>query len=359
MAASLGRGQVERIVVAANTAPSADNCQPWRFSWNGAALAITLDARRATHALDHLKRMSCLTLGGLVETLTIGAAAEGLAPRFDLTPGLPGTTWATARFEPALGPHELEGTLELRCTDRRSYQGGSFAAPVFDALRRDAAREPGCGVRFLDRGSPELLDYLRRGDAYVWRHESVYRDIMSWMRFSQREVDETRDGAPWRCAGYDLPELPGLGLARSRWVQRLIDKGGLSRIPRLRLDSQLASSAGLFCITAPSTSPLDLVRAGRVALLGWLRLNRAGYGVQPITVQSIFAHGFAEGQPAPGALPELAELLRRGPELLARAFGLNAGEQAIWLFRTGLSPAPPPALRTRRLPVEKILTWTV
>ena len=354
----LTRARVERIVDATNTAPSADNCQPWRFSWDGEALAITHDRRRAKNVLDHLERMSQITLGGVVEALTIAAAAEGLAPRLELTPGLPGTTWATARFEPAAGPHELEGTLEPRCTDRRLYQGGSLDAPVFDAIRSDAARDPGCGVRFLDRCPPDLLDYLLRGDGYVWHHDGPYRDIMAWFRFSQREIDETRDGAPWRSLGFDIPELPGLGLARSRWVQRLIDKGGFARLWRHRLAAQLASSAGLFCVTAPSTSPLDFVRAGRLALRTWLRLNRAGYGVQPFIVQSVFAHAFAEGNPAPGTLPEFIELFRRGPSLLARAFGLDADEQAIWLFRTGRSPAMPSKLRTRRLPVEKLLTWT-
>ncbi len=354
----LARARVERIVDGANTAPSADNCQPWRFSWDGEALAIKHDARRAKTALDHLERMSQITLGGLVEALTIAAAAEGLAPRLDLTPGLPGTTWATARFEPASGPHELAGTLEPRCTDRRLYQGGSLDTPVVGAIRSDAARDPGCGVRFLDGCPTDLRDYLLRGDGYVWHHEGPYRDIMAWFRFTQREIDETRDGAPWRSLGFDIPELPGLGLARSRWVQRLVDKGGFSRLWRHRLSAQLASSAGLFCVTAPSTSPLDFVRAGRLALRAWLRLNRAGYGVQPFIVQSAFAHAFAEGNPAPGTLPEFVELFRRGPSLLARAFGLDADEQVLWLFRTGRSPAMPARLRTRRLPVEKVLTWT-
>jgi hypothetical protein len=97
---------------------------------------------------------------------------------------------------------------------------------------------------------------------------------------------------------------------------------------------------------------------GRLSFLAWLRLNRAGYGVQPISVQSVFAHSFAEGQPPPGTLPEFIELFRGGPEILARALGAGVGEQVIWLFRTGISPAPPPQLRTRRLPVAKLLRFT-
>ena len=357
MERNLTRRQIESIVAAANTAPSADNCQPWAFSWDGEALTIGHDPERATHVLDHLKRMSCLTLGGLVEAITIAAAREGAVARFELTPGLPGAIWATVRFGEGGVKHELDSALEQRCTDRRAFEGGSFSAPVFDSIRREATDTPGCNVRFVERCSPELLSYLYRGDGYVWRHESVYRDLMLWVRFSQREIDETRDGAPWRCLGYDIPELPGLSIARSALVQRLIAGAGLSVLPRLRLKSQLASAAGLYAVTAPSTSPLDLVNVGRRAFLIWLRLNRAGYGVQPISVQSVFAHSFAEGRPPEGTLPELVEVFRRGPEILARAFGAAAGEQVIWLFRTGISPAPPLKLRTLRLPVERLLRW--
>ncbi len=263
------------------------------------------------------------------------------------------------RFDDGGTTPELDGALEQRCTDRRAFAGGSLSAPVFDAIRREATATPGCNVRFIERCSPELLSYLERGDGYVWRHEDVYRDLMRWVRFSQREIDATRDGAPWRCLGYDIPELPGLSIARSSLVQRLIAGGGLSVLPRLRLGSQLASAAGLYAVTAPSTSPLDLVNAGRRAFLIWLRLNRAGYGVHPISVQSVFAHAFAEGQPPPGTLPELVEVFRGGPAILARAFGAGPGEQVIWMFRTGVSPAPPAALRTLRLPVERLLRWSV
>ena len=112
---------------------------------------------------------------------------------------------------------------------------------MFDAVRSDAARDPGCGVRFLDRSPPDLLDYLLRGDGYIWHHDRAYGDIMAWFRFSQREIDETRDGAPWRSLGFDIPELPGLGLARSRWVYHLLDKGPFSRLWRTSCSRPSAS----------------------------------------------------------------------------------------------------------------------
>lgn len=350
---------MERIVVAACSAGSADNSQPWSFRWDGAELRIAHDRERGRHALDHRFCFSYLTLGGVLEALRIGALREGLEPAIELRfPALAGAVWAAVRFTPSdAGRSPLDDALSLRATDRRIYHGGSLSDPVFAAVEREIARFPGCGVRFLSRATPELGEYLEQGDAFVWRHPHVYRDLLRWVRFTRAEAEATRDGATMRCLGYDFPELPGLGLSRSPLVQRLLDKSRFYLVPRLLLRRQLASSAGLFCVTARGDGPTDLVDVGRAAFLAWLHLSRAGYGVQPISLQSVFAHQASVGEPPPGMRPEFAALFRRGPAILARAFDCAPGEMPLWLFRTGISRAPTAELRTLRRSVERVLTF--
>lgn len=359
MTEGLSRAQVERIVVAACSAGSADNSQPWAFRWDGAELEIAHDRERGRHALDHRFCFSYLTLGGVMEALHIGARREGLKAAIELrSPARAGAVWATARFTPSdAGRSPLDDALALRSTDRRIYHGGSLSEPVFAEVEREITSFPGCGVRFLARATPELHEYLEQGDAFVWRHAHVYRDLMRWVRFTRAEAEATRDGATMRCLGYDFPELPGLGLSRSPIVQRLLDQSRFYLVPRLLLRRQLASSAGLFCVTARGDGPTELVDVGRAAFLSWLHLNRAGYGVQPISVQSVFAHYASTGGSPPGMRPEFAALFRRGPAILARALGCAPGEIPLWLFRTGISPAPTAERRTLRLPVERRLTF--
>lgn len=359
MTARLARAQVERLVLAASSAGSADNSQPWAFRWDGVELAILHDRERARHALDHRFCFSYLTLGGVLEALRIGAAREGLSADIALRiPAETGEVWATLRFEEGdVERSPLDDALALRATDRRIYRGGSLSDPVFAAAAQEAARFPGCGVRFLARCPPDLGEYLEQGDSFVWRHEHVYRDLLRWVRFTRKEAEATRDGATMRGLGYDFPELPGLGAARSPLVQRLLEQSRFYLVPRLLLRRQLASSAALFCVTARGDGPRDLVDVGRTAFLIWLHLNRAGYGVQPISLQSIFARAYLAGEPPPGTKPEFAALFRCGPAILARAFGCEPGELPLWLFRTGLSPAPTAELRTLRRSVDRILTF--
>jgi hypothetical protein len=344
---------VARIVAAAATAPSADNCQPWSFRWDGAELAISHDRARAEHVINHGDHLSYLALGGLLEALGLAAGAEGLVAHvrrlFD------GSWWARIRFAPGGVADDLALELGRRCTDRRLYRGGSPAHEVFAAIRAEAERSPRAGAHVRAPGD-ELAEYIAAADGYSWRHAACYRDFIRWVRFSQAEIDATGDGIPWKSLGIDLPALPGMSLARSPLFPVLIDRLGLGAAARLWLRRQLASSAAVLCFTVRAVGPEELVAAGRLAFRAWLHLSRAGFGVQPLTNPAIHIYNRAAGGLHPATRPELAELFRRGEGLLARAFGYPPGELPVWLFRTGLSPALPAHLRARRRPLADIFS---
>jgi nitroreductase len=350
--------QIARLVAAANAAPSADNCQPWRFRWGGEELEIRLDPARARHVIDAHGHASLFTLGGALEALSIAATAERLEARARLTLDRPaGAAWAAVRFaERPAPPHELAGALHLRCTDRRFFRGGSLSDGVFAAIRRDAAASPDLAVHLCERFPPELVAYVAAADAYVWRTEEVYRDIIRWIRFTRREVEETRDGIPWRSFGLDLPEIGALRICRARLAERLLPRLHLDVPARIWVARHLASSAAIACFTVRRPSPEALVAAGRLVFASWVRLNRAGYGVQPLGIQSLQIYNAeTRGLPA-GTLPELSALFRGGREVVARAFGLPDGELPVWMLRTGLSSPLPPDARTLRLPLDRVLT---
>jgi hypothetical protein len=351
--------RVRRVVEAANHAPSGDNCQPWRFEWDGETLTVRRDAGRAAHVLDHDGDASRLTLGCVLEAIALAAAhGEGLRAEVDAAPESPrdGAAWARVRFTegaPEGGDEPLFRALPGRVTDRRTYRGGSLDHPVVAALRADGARAAG-GVSLGITGdrSGQLVDYLAAVDGYVWQSDDVYRDVMKWMRLTHREVEATRDGVPWCSAGIDLPETAALSLSRAPFARRLAAGMGIELASRLWLRRQLASSAALVCVTA--RPPVDLVAAGRLGLRAWLRLHDAGWGVQPLTLAALLAHAAGAGRLPPGTTPAQRALFEGGRAVLARAFGLGPDEAPVWMFRTGATSALPAHMRTRRLPAERI-----
>lgn len=357
--AAIAVDRVRRVALSANHAPSGDNCQPWRFEWDGEALRVRRDARRAEHVLDHDGAASRLTLGCVIEALTLGAA-HGERLRAEVVVSAEGeghdAVWATARFtegdaDPAEAP--LFRALPDRVTDRRMFRGGSATHPVLDAILADAGRGDGRVAAHVTRPrGDDLLDYLAAVDGYVWQSERVYRDVMKWMRWSKREIAATRDGVPWCSAGIDLPETSLLRLSLAPFARRLASGLGVEAASRLWLRRQLASSAALVCVTA--RAPVDLVAAGRLGLRAWLRLASAGWGVQPLTLAALFAHAASLDHLPPGTTAAQRALFSRGRGVLTRAFGLGADESPVWMFRTGVSDPLPDHMRSLRLPVERI-----
>jgi hypothetical protein len=81
-----------KIVEAGTWAPSGDNCQPWRFKWDGKKLCLFNVPERAFRLLENWRLVSFLNLFGLSRIipfqsykLCIGSSAMGLIQ-------MPGTT---------------------------------------------------------------------------------------------------------------------------------------------------------------------------------------------------------------------------------------------------------------------------
>ena len=365
---SLTEEQIRRIVAAAGQSPSGENCQPWTFRWDGRTLCVLHDPVRAAHSLDCANNSSFLTLGCLLESIRVAASVEGLATVGHLSLPVPAgaaspdpsgvpTVWAEVTFaENRAGPDPLAEWLPRRCTDRRLYEGGSAADPVFSAISEDAAQFGNCSVYFQGDYSPELLGYLQEAETYIWRHEAAHRDLMKWMRFSRREEEATRDGLPWRSLAVNYPQSRVLRLCRSFRIQGVLNKTGfLWQIQRM-LKRQVESSAALLCITVAAPGSENLVEAGRLGLRAWLRLNRCGYGVAPMSIASGSVYNATSGALPPDARPEFVLLFRRGLALLRRTFRFSEEEIPVWMFRSGRSPTLPERARARRLPLEKIFT---
>ena len=369
-AAEPSEAQIRRIVEAASRAPSGENCQPWRYHWDGETLSVLHDYSRSIHNLDCRHHASYLALGCLVESIAIASSAEGWKARIELElpddPKGDATTeardsqaaaWARVGFESTSSrPDPLADTLALRATDRRLHLGGSLEEPVFRQILDEASRYPTCGLRFQENASGELLNYLARAETYVWKQPAAHRDLMRWIRFDRRQVQATRDGLPWPSLAINYLQSRLLRLCRSFRVQRLLNRPAFLFYVRRMTKNQIRSSAALGCLTVRTMDPKSLVDAGRLGFRVWLWLNRSGYGFHPMTIGSLSIYNYRAGTLQMGASNEFVRLFASGLAVLRRAFGFSSSEVPVWMFRTGLSPALPEAARTPRRRLEEILT---
>ncbi len=347
-----------RVVRAASRAPSAENCQPWTFRWDGRRLQILHDAQRARKGQDRAFHDSLLSLGCLLVAFEVAAAAEGLALVVDLQLDEPDhVCWAELRFRTGPGRGaELAVALARRCTDRRPFRGGSPDHPVFGTIRAEAERLPRVGLATLGPPSGRLLSFFQEAEGLVWSHEPTWVDVMRWLRVSQREVEESRDGASWRCMGFDLPELPGLSRLRSPRTRALLARAGAPRLAAAWHAHQLRSAGALVLVTVREPGRAALVDAGRLMMLAWLHLTEADHGVQPHSQQSFFLHEAAVGTLPADLGPPWRARYAAGLEQVSSAFALGPGELPVMLLRTGISDSPPDWRWTLRRSLPELLS---
>ncbi|MEJ2596786.1 MAG: hypothetical protein P8Z00_00560 [Anaerolineales bacterium] len=353
-------GKRRRILELAGTAPSVDNAQPFYFRWEGERLAVFRDEGRDRRRGNAENYVSMVGLGCLMECTAIGASGEGLRAEMDFRYDGRGLNapWVVISFRPdPAKPDELLPGLKLRCSDRRQYQGGDPSDPVFGQAVADGEPFRGCALHFREPGDDKLIDYLLRCERFLWMDKDILPEMLSWVRWSRKEVRRTRDGMPWQSLGVNFMTSRLMRLiAKSERFRRLAQRsGGPLRAQQKALEAQILSSAALGCITVQDTEAETMMRLGRVLLRTWVRLNLSGYGVQMMANPSM--HVF---QHVAGILPEdypaeSKQVFAEGERVLVEAFRLQESEIPAWTFRTGKSTPLPPEMRTLRLPLARIL----
>jgi hypothetical protein len=350
----------QHIVELAMTAPNVDNAQPFYFRWDGEQLLVFRDEGRDRQRGNAGNYVSMVGLGCLAECIVIAASGEGLSAEVDFSyqPQRLNAPWLAVSFrsDPS-DPDELLPGLKLRCSDRREYRGGDVSNPVFRQVAADVNQFPACNLAFRDPSDQSLLDYLLRCERFLWADKQILPEMLSWVRWNQKEVLSTRDGMPWQSMGINFvtSRLMRLVAKSERFRQLVRRSGGPLRAQQRTLEAQVRSSAALGCITVQDTRRETMLQLGRLFLRAWVRLNMSGFGVQVMASPSIHVFQHVAGIIPEDYPTESKQVFAEGERILAESFGLQDGEIPAWMFRTGESPPLPAKMRTLRLSLSRVV----
>ncbi|MEJ2558271.1 MAG: hypothetical protein P8186_19060 [Anaerolineae bacterium] len=350
----------QRILELAMTAPSVDNAQPFYFRWEGERLLVFCDEARDRRRGNAGNYVSMVGLGCLVECIAIAASGEGLSADIDFTydMGRLDAPWLGITFRPdPAEPDELLPDLNIRCSDRRQYQGGDLSDRVFGQVMADVDQFQACRLYFQEPSDQKLLDYILRCEGFLWADKHILPEMLSWVRWTQEEVHRTRDGMPWQSLGVTFltSRLMRFVAKSERFRQLARRSGGPLRAQRRTLKAQIRSAAALGCITVQDIRPETMLQVGRLFLRAWVRLNMSGYGVQVMANPSIHVFQHVVGIIPEDYPAESKQLFAEGERILAMAFGLEEDNIPAWMFRTGKSFPLPAKMRTLRLPLSNVV----
>jgi len=347
---------VTHAVEAAVLAPSAGNCQPWRYRWTGDRLEISIVPERSNPFLNFVNVDTWVSLGAVLTNLRVAAAAGGYAMERRLFPedsryGLV----ARVRWFPGDGAsEELADMIEIRCTNRRNYDDRSIPDDVQQRL-----------VAAVGTGGPEVrLDWVeepaqrsRVAEAMALFYQLVFENpglqasLLEWIRWSDRDERECRTGLSVRSLELGAVSRLLFRAAASRFRARILAPTGLFRFYRFATARHLRRSAAIGFVSVPTNDAEWFVRAGEAFERMWLEASRCGLAVHPLAGMLLLAYRcrFADGAGLTDRQRRLTEDAIAEIGAVVPAF---VERMPVIMFRIGY--ADPPTARSVRLPLESV-----
>ena len=347
--------ELETILRMALTAPSGDNCQPWRFTWNDETLAVFYEDSLGHHALNNDNHATWLSLGCLLETIAIASSGYRLRPHVQ-------TDFENWKTKPVAVIHftretrptdPLVSEIMRRKTHRTEFTNEPLPANIQQQMQSQAHRFQGCSFSFKP-GAPEaLFNYLSICDEGMWRNRHVAHDFLAWARLSDSESLRHADGMSWKSLGIQKKDLLPLRIFRRlpgliSWLWNI----GFKKSVNLTTRKALQSNAGVYAIAIADSSPDSVTEAGRLAYRLWLMLNAENFAVQPLSLGSLTAFDVMTGFPPPHTSPEMIAHYHSGYKELKAYFGFSESQLPVWMFRTGKPRTPGLAPMTPRVKIQ-------
>jgi hypothetical protein len=262
--------------------------------------------------------------------------------------------WLTIEFEESSNsnPHPLSFGLQQRHTDRRRYGGGSINDQVFKELKQHSLNSyanDNVNLYFTNNYPSEYLAALAGADESLWITKDILHEFNRWIRFTDRHTISSKDGLPWRSLLREPETTLHYLQSRLWWFSALLNfypQKSPAMIQKMYGDyfhptpKSYDDGAALACVTVNSGSRESLITAGKLILETWIRLNQAGYSVQPLTnlvyLTWLRRLGISD-------LPESdRHLIKNDYESSKKAYGFSESEIPVFVFRTGLPITPYP-----------------
>ena len=349
---------LESVLDLARWAPSGDNTQPWRFEITGDYTVTVHGFDTREHCVyDFAGRPSQISLGALLETITIAASGHGMRAEVSRRSTLEDThPTFDVRLVPDAGvaPSALLASVTERTVQRRAMRMTPLVAE--DKSELQAAAGADYRVIWLESFGERMrmarcLYQNARIRLTMPEAYEVHRDVIEFgAQFSC-------DRIPDQAVGLDplstlLMRWMMASWSRMRFFNRYL---GGTLLPRIELDLIPGiACAAHFALRAPRppVSVDDFVQAGRAVQRFWLTATRLGLHLQPEMTPLIFNWYVRSGTrfSSDAALWDDARTLAAK---LANVLGADTLNDAVFLGRVGRGAKP--AARSLRLPLQSLL----
>lgn len=331
---SLTKEQCLRFCQAGAMAPSGGNLQPWSVTIHPDVWEISLVPERIDTILDYQRAASVFALGAFVENVILAAQAEQIACHIAWQEADDIRVQLTFSPEDTTDPETLKlaKSIPQRMTSRTMSDGTAILESDITVLLQAFTENQNIKIAFINAepDKKRFADLIGKSDGIRTLHDGLFEQMMAEMRFTQKEVEETRDGMDVKTL-----ELPGnvvsmLGLlAKHPGMRKIIPKKAFEDQVKPLLRS--ASHVACVYLNEPVSTTL-LFESGRKVERLWLQATEVDIRLQPWTVQTFIAMRAQDETDTVFTIEEKQEIIGINQEI-SSLFALPQTGIPLFLFR--------------------------
>lgn len=231
--------RIKKIIEYGTKAPSGHNTQPWKFNTEQNKIQIYPDFNRALPIVDPDNHALYISLGCAAENCVLAANNYGFTTNMDITKSADGTSFIKINMHENKS-NQVDGLfnyIESRQVTRNAYSSSMVSTEDLNQLI-NSFNFPGIMLRIfsISEDIKKIEPFIIEGSNRQFHNKEFVNELISWIRFSKKEVEYKKDGI-WN----ESMGMPSAG----RFVGNIIMKQFVSaKSEAKRWKKQIDSSAG-------------------------------------------------------------------------------------------------------------------
>lgn len=248
----------QEIIASGIKAPSGHNTQPWKFEVLKNEIRVHPDFSRALPIVDADNHALYISLGCVAENIILAAANKGYEAQPEILKDNNGAEFISIKLklDPSVKKDGLYEYIGKRQVTRNAYKDSPVAPEDFQRLLHAAEMD---GIQVLSFTSKEdkaaLKTFIIEGSNLQFENSAFMDELISWIRFSQKEAENQRDGVWHASMGFPRTGRKLGRLIMKRFVSPKTEAGRWKKI--------IAASAGFLLFAVEKNDPESWIRLGR------------------------------------------------------------------------------------------------
>lgn len=197
--------ELARILISfAILAPSGHNSQPWNFEITDNQIVIVPDMDKRLAVVDGDNRELFISLGCALANIQVAAGHLGYNSEYVYQDGKIVVSFSQ---QDGCADNELFAAIEKRHTHRGEFTGKKIP----DELLKSFDIQPNTNILFFDEASQEASVIKRKieeGNVVQMSDTAFKRELVSWMRFNKKHIEETHNGLCYNVLGFPSTPKP-------------------------------------------------------------------------------------------------------------------------------------------------------